>query len=223
MMIQEIAEELRTVVLRRGRWLDALVPPLAFLVLNSFLGYEAALIGSLGVALLIAAYRMLKRQPLSYALGGVGGVILAGAIARLVGGAQGYFLPGIITSASTAILCLVSVILKRPLVSWTSYLTRRWPLEWYWHPRVRPAYSEVTVAWAIFFALRTLLQFELFQRRAAGTLGLVQLISGWPALLILLVLSYLYGLWRLQRLHGPSVQEFKTGAAPPWEGQRRGF
>jgi hypothetical protein len=221
--MREIAEELRTVVLGRGRWADTLLPPLVFLILNALLGFNAALGGSLAVALLIGVYRLIKRQPLGYALGGIGAIILAGLIAWLIGGAEGYFLPGIISGAATIILCLVSVIIKRPLVAWTSHLTRRWPLEWYWHPRVRPAYSEVTFAWAIFFALRTLLQFELFQRQATGMLGLVQLITGWPALLILLVLSYIYGIWRLQNLRGPSVEEFKSAAEPPWEGQQRGF
>jgi hypothetical protein len=109
------------------------------------------------------------------------------------------------------------------MVAWTSFITRRWPLEWYWHPRVRPAYSEVTIAWTLFFALRTLVQFSLFQQQAGGTLGVVQLLTGWPALIILLIASYLYGMWRLQNLQGPSVEEFKSGANPPWQGQKRGF
>jgi len=37
------------------------------------------------------------------------------------------------------------------------------------------------------------------------------------------VLTYLYGTWRLARLGGPSVLEYKEGAAPPWSGQQRGF
>jgi len=39
----------------------------------------------------------------------------------------------------------------------------------------------------------------------------------------LLVVSYLYGIWRLGNLEGPSVEEFKLGQEPPWEGQKRGF
>ena len=31
------------------------------------------------------------------------------------------------------------------------------------------------------------------------------------------------GLWRLGNLGGPSVEEFKNGAPPPWQGQQRGF
>jgi len=49
------------------------------------------------------------------------------------------------------------------------------------------------------------------------------LIGGWPTTVVLLVLSYLYGVWRLQQLQGPSVDEFESGAEPPWTGQRRGF
>jgi hypothetical protein len=121
------------------------------------------------------------------------------------------------------VLCGVSVLARRPLVAWTSYLARRWPLDWYWHPRVRPAYSEVTLAWAVFFAMRLLLQLLLFQGERAGTLVVISFVAGWPATIILLAVSYLYGTWRLQNLRGPSIEEFRAGAEPPWTGQRRGF
>jgi hypothetical protein len=219
----EIWEELQTVFSGRVRWTDALLPPLFFLIVNAIFSFQIALWGSLGIALLFVGFRLFRRQPLRYALGGLGGVLLATIVARFVGSAEGYFLPGIVSGVLTSLLCLVSVAVRRPLVAWTSYITRRWPIDWYWHPQVRPAYSEVTLAWAIFFALRTLLQFGLFQDQAAGALGLFQLISGWPAIILLLVASYLYGIWRLGRLGGPSVEEFKAYAEPPWQGQTRGF
>ena len=220
---EELWSELRTVVLSRGRWLDSLLPPLIFLILNAFIDYQYAILGALLAASLIGVFRLLRKEPLRYAFGGAGGVLIAGLLARFVGGAQGYYLPGILSGAFTAVICVVSVIFKRPLVAWTSYVTRRWPLEWYWHPQVRPAYSEVTIAWALFFALRTLIQFNYFQQQAASTLGVIQLLTGWPALIILLVISYLYGMWRLQNLRGPSVEEFKLQTDPPWQGQKRGF
>jgi hypothetical protein len=219
----EIWEELQTVFSGRVRWTDALLPPLLFLIVNAIFSFQIALWGSLGIALLFVGFRLFRRQPLRYALGGLGGVLLATIVARFVGSAEGYLLPGIVSGVLTSLLCLVSVAVRRPLVAWTSYITRRWPIDWYWHPQVRPAYSEVTLAWAIFFALRTLLQFGLFQDQAAGALGLFQLISGWPAIILLLVASYLYGIWRLGRLGGPSVEEFKAYAEPPWQGQTRGF
>ncbi len=220
---EELLAELRNVVFSRNRWLDSILPPVIFLILNALIDYEVAIIGSLIVAVVMGIYRLVRKQPLRYAFGGAGGVLLAGLLARLAGGAQGYFLPGIISGALTTLVCAISIFAKRPMVAWTSYLTRRWPLEWYWHSRVLPAYREVTVAWALFFATRTLIQFNLFQQQAAGTLGFVQLLTGWPALIILLIISYLYGMWRLQNLGGPSVEEFQTNSPPPWQGQRRGF
>lgn len=219
----ELLAELRSVVFTQNKWFDSVLPPVAFIILNAFTNLELALAGAIIIALLIGIYRLVRRQAWVYALGGVGGVIIAGLIAWFIGGAEGYFLPGIISGALTAVLCLISIIIKRPLVAWTSYITRRWPLDWYWHPKVLPAYSEVTIIWTLFFALRTFLQFELFQQQAVSTLGIVQLLSGWPALIILLIASYLYGMWRLQNLGGPSVEEFKSGKEPPWQGQKRGF
>ena len=121
------------------------------------------------------------------------------------------------------VVTLASVLVRRPLVAWTSYLARRWPLKWYWHPRVRPAYSEVTLAWAVVFGLRLWLQALLYRAEDPERFATFTLIGGWPTTVVLLVLSYLYGTWRLKQLAGPSVEEFEAGTPPPWQGQRRGF
>ncbi len=220
---RELLEEFRTVFTGRGNLIDSIVPPVIFLIVNALLGFRYAMWGSLAVALLITAVRLGRGQSLRYALGGVGAVVLAIVVTQLLGRAEGYFLPGMMTGALTVLGCLVSVLAGRPLVAWTSYVARRWPLDWYWHPRVRPAYNEVTLAWAVFFAIRLGLQWSLFQEQAAGLLAAINVITGWPATIALLVISYLYGTWRLRHLRGPSVEEFRAGAEPPWTGQRRGF
>jgi hypothetical protein len=220
---REILEELRMVLAGRSSFLDSLLPPILFVLLNVIWGVQVAIWASLGLAILIAIYRLFRRQSLLYALGGAGGVALAAAVAYLLGRAEGFFLPTIISGAFTLVVCLVSVLAGRPLVAFTSYVARRWPLAWYWHPKVRPAYSEVTWMWVVFFGLRLLLQFNLFQQEEASLLGVVQFLTGWPATIILLIASYLYGTWRLRNLGGPSVEELKSGAEPPWEGQQRGF
>ncbi len=221
--VREILEELRLVLAGRSSFLDSLLPPLFFVLLNAIWGMQVAIWASLGLSVVIAIYRLFKRQSLLYALGGAGGVALAALIAQLLGRSEGFFLPGIVTGGLTLLLCLVSVLVGRPIVAWTSYIARRWPLDWYWHPRVRPAYSEVTWLWVLVFGLRLLLQLNLFQGEQVSQLGLVQVLTGWPVTIVLLIISYLYGTWRLRNLSGPSVEEFKTGAGPPWEGQRRGF
>jgi hypothetical protein len=129
----------------------------------------------------------------------------------------------LVTGAVTVILCVTSVVLNRPLVAWTSFFARRWPLGWYWHPKVLPAYNEVTIFWALAFGARLTLEYWLFQQEAVTSLGVIRVVMGWPYTLILLLVSYFYGVRRLRKLAGPSIEEFKDGKQPPWNGQQRGF
>ena len=222
--LKEIQEELKSVLSGRGaRFLDSFVPLLVFLIANPLFGVNYALWSALVAAGLFAIIRIVKRESLVYAFGGLGGVLLAGIFVKLSDSESGYFLPGLITGGITIVLCVVSVVINRPLVAWTSLITRRWPLGWYWHPQVLPAYNETTILWAVTFSLRLALEFWLYQGQSLNALGAVRIIFGWPFIIVLLIVTYLYGLWRLSNLQGPSVEEFKSGAKPPWEGQKRGF
>ncbi len=222
--VQELWEELKSVFSGRGvKLLDAILPVVIFLAANPRLGIPIALGLSIGTAALFTVFRLIKKDNLGYALGGLGAVLLAAAFALISNSAVGFFLPGLITSGLTVILLLASAVVRRPLAAVTSHLTRSWPLAWYWHPRVRPAYSEVTIFWAAGFGARLGLEYWLFQQGAAGSLGLIRTVLGWPYTILLLIISYLYGLWRLSKLAGPSVEEFQSGKNAPWEGQKRGF
>jgi hypothetical protein len=221
---QEIQQELKSVLSGRGsQLLDSLLPLLLFLLLNPFAGLRLAIYASVGVAILLAVIRIAQRQSLVYSLGGLGGVILAAIFVLLSNSEKGFFLPGLISGSITVILCVVSVALNRPIVAWTSYIARRWPLSWYWHPKVLPAYNEVTIGWGVAFALQLALELVLYQQEALGALGATRILLGWPFTIVLLVVTYLYGVWRLKKLGGPSVEEFKSGKEPPWESQQRGF
>jgi hypothetical protein len=66
-------------------------------------------------------------------------------------------------------------------------------------------------------------QVTLFQEHNVNQLSLVNTLTGWPATILLLILSYLYGTWRLAQLRGPSLEEFQNNTPAPWQGQRRGF
>lgn len=219
---RELLEELRSVTNGVGL-MDTILPPVLFLLLNGLAGFQAAMYGALGTALVIAILRLRRKQSLVYALSGMGSVALAIVLALLLGRSEGYFLPGIVNGGITIALALVSLIIGKPMVAWTSYLARRWPLEWYWHTKVRPAYTEVTLAWMLFFILRLWWQVALYQVQNESQLALVNALTGWPATIVLLIISYLYGTWRLVQLHGPSVDEFRNNTPAPWQGQRRGF
>ena len=221
--VQELLEEFKTVLGGGSRILDVILPPVIFLLVNQFFNLNTATISSLLVAVGLILFRLWRGRPFGYAVGGLGSAALAALLAYLTNTPSGYFLPGLISGGLTLGLTIISLIFRRPLAAWSSHLTRGWPLKWYWHPKVRPAYQEVTFGWFIYFGARFFIQLRAYRQEQAASLGLLQILTGWPALIVVLTLSYLYGIWRLRRLEGPSVEEFKEGKKPPWEGQQRGF
>jgi hypothetical protein len=221
--LTEILQELQAVVMGENSLIDTIIPPILFLVLTNAWGFTYAIWGSLVLAIAILGWRVVRKQKVWSAVGGVVGVLLALGLTRLLGREDVFFLPSILIGIVTIILAVGSNFAGKPMVAWTSYLTRRWPWDWYWHPQVRPAYTEITWLWAVFFLLRVVLQINALQAEAANQLAGLNLLLGWPAILLLLIVTYLYGTWRLRNLGGPSVDEFVNGVEPPWESQQRGF
>ena len=219
--LTELKEEFRAV--QGARLVDALLPPLLFLIANAIWGLRFAMWTALGLSVLLGIRRVMRNEPLTYGLLGVLSVLLAIGLVTLLGRAESFFLPGLISGGLTVGLCLLNLLIGRPLTAWSSFISHRWDLAWYLHPQVRPAYTETTLLWTLFFGLKFWWQIALYQGGDADQLAWVQTLTGFPALVLLLVITYLYGTWRLRNLQGPSVEEFKQNLPAPWLGQQRGF
>jgi hypothetical protein len=218
--MKELAEELAAVLADRPV-LDGAIPVVVFGVLATRSIPLAA-----GVALAVAVAISIRRRFVGgtqgWAIGGIAGVALGAGLAWWSGSAGGFFLPGVVRGGAVALVGLVSLVLPLPMVAWTSKIFRRWPTDWYRHPSVRPAYVETTLLWVVFFAGRAWAQWAALEA-SAGLQTALAVATGWPATIALLVVTYVYGRWRLGRLSGPSVEEWEAGAPPPWDGQQRGF
>ncbi len=219
--LNEIWEELRGVL--SGNTLDALLPPIIFVFAQARLSLVTAVFVSAGIALLLGLVRATRKQKWHYALGGFAGVLLAGGFAYLAGNATNFFLPKIVSSSALLLLTLATLIAGKPLAAWVSHLSRGWDLDWFWRADVKPAYREVTLFWAAFFAFRLLLLITLFLAGDVWRLLWANTLLGLPANVTVLVISYVYGIWRLRHLGGPGIEEYREGIAPPWKGQTRGF
>jgi hypothetical protein len=222
--LSELRDELRTVFAGKGPGLlDAALPVIIYLLVSRLINLETGIWSALGISILFLVFRVIQGQSVVYSLVGLAGAALPAGSAYLSGGESGFFLPGLVTGSLTVVLLVGSLLVKRPLAAYSSHLTRKWPLDWYWHTKIRPAYSEVTLFWAIGFGARLGLEYWLFTAGKTISLGLVKTLLGWPYTILILILSYLYGIWRLGQLAGPSVDEFIAGSTEPWQGQQRGF
>jgi len=219
----EIRAELSEFLDNDRSLIDSAVAPIVFVAVNAFvgLGWAVTAAGVIGVGVLIR--RLTTQGRPGYAIGGLVATMGAALLALWLGRAEGFFLPGILANAGYVAAGVVSIIVRRPMMAWVSAFTRRWPREWYWRKDVRPAYTLVTWFWIGFWTVRGIVQYALFEAEQPEALAGVKILTGWPIGIPLVILSYVYGTKRLRSLGGPSVEEFRTGAPPPWEGQQSGF
>jgi len=186
---------------------DTGVGPVAFVTVNALAGLETAAAVAVAVQVLIAAERLLRRRPVTNAIGGLLGTGLAVFIALRSGSAEGYFVPRMIYAGVLALVFAGSVAVRRPLVGVLVGAVYRAPAEWVRDPGVRRAFSEVTFAWAGLFAFRAAVYAVLIAAGKAGWLAVASVAMGWPAFLLLLFVSYRYIPRRLAQLGAPPRPE----------------
>ena len=220
-MLLIIKEEVKQMV--SGKTLDALIPPIIYVVGNSLFGLKTGIILALLTGIILGIFRLLKKQSIFYAFGGILGIGIASAFAYFGDNASNYFLPKVITSGLLFLLALISVLIGRPLAAYVSHLARGWKLDWFFRPDIKPAYREVTIVWTALFLMRMIVQLILYRRGNVVELGFANILLGFPATFTVLILTLVYGMWRLKKLGGPGIEEFTEGKEAPWEGQKRGF
>ncbi len=186
---------------------DTGLGPVAFVTVNAIAGLETAAAVAVAVQLLIAAERLVRRRPVTNAIGGLLGTGLAVFIALRSGSAEGYFVPRMLYAAALALVFAGSVAVRRPLVGVLVGALYRAPSAWVRDPRVRRAFSEVTLAWAGLFAFRAAVYAVLIAAGKVGWLAVASVTMGWPAFLLLLFVSYRYLPRRLEQLGAPPRPE----------------
>ncbi len=217
----EIKDEIKTVL--SGSTIDAILPPILFVIINNLLGITAAIIFALILSLILGIKRIINKESWKYAFGGFLIVSLAAGLALITKNASNYFIGAAIGSGVFFILALISLFIGKPMAAYASHISRGWPLDWFWRKDIKPAYREVTFFWGIFFLMRFIIQITLIRKANPDQLVWANTLLGWPVTLIILISSYIYGTWRLKNLGGPGVDEFREGKEPPWEGQKKGF
>ena len=116
----EMRERYRTQMLASiGGWsgsVIAAIPTVVFVIVNFFASLRTAVFAAVGAAVVLALYRLARRQSALQAVSGLVGVVIAAAIAGGTGQARNYFLIGIVTSFVYGAAFLISMLVRRPLV-----------------------------------------------------------------------------------------------------------
>jgi hypothetical protein len=146
--------------------------------------------------------RLIRREPLRQALGGLAGLTVAVAFAATSGEARGFFLPGILVDAAYGLVFAGSALLGYPLVG-TLYglLYRR--SDWRDDARLRRLFVIATFGWSAVFAVRAGVQAFLYREDLPGLLAAGKLLLGWPLTIAAVALT-LAAVRRATRVARPS-------------------
>jgi hypothetical protein len=185
-----------------GGWTGTVItaiPPVVFVVVNAITDLRPAIYAAIGSAVVLAAYRLIRRQSVQQALTGLFAVVVAALIAARTGQARGYFLLGIWSSFAYAAAFGVSTLVRRPVVGLLWEFLEPTPGDdgrpWYRRRVLVRAYDLATLAATVVFLARGLVQLALFRHNATGWLAFARIAMGYP----LYIAAVGFGFWIVTR------------------------
>ena len=167
------------------------LPVVVFVVVNVASSLLPALIAAVAAGVLIAVWRLVRKQALLPAISGLLGVGVAVLFAVLIGEARGFYLPGLITSAALGLAFLVSVFVRWPLAGVIWHGVNGDGQGWRDNPRLRRTYTWVSLLWSALFFSRLVLQGWLYGQDAETWLGIARLAMGVPLFGVALLITFL--------------------------------
>jgi hypothetical protein len=155
-------------------------PVVVFIVVNVLTSLQPALIAAVGTGVLVAIWRVVRKQAVMPAIGGLLGVGVAAFIANQTGEARGFYLPGLLTSAAFGLAFLVSVVVRWPLAGVIWHGINGDGHTWRRNPRLLRAYTWASLLWVVVFTSRVVVQGWLYDADEETWLGVARLAMGVP-------------------------------------------
>jgi hypothetical protein len=188
--------------------LESSVPVLAFVLLNFVLNLDAvglakrtalyvAIAGAVGTAVLIAIYRLIRREPVRHAVNGVIGIALGAYLASRSGQAKDFYLPGILLTLGQSAALLISVGFRKPLIGYVwAIMANKGKHDWLADGRMLRTFQWLTVAWAASLIVRGGVQGLLYLADKENLLGAARIFLSWPIYAGMLALT----VWTVRRV-----------------------
>jgi hypothetical protein len=177
-------------------FISASIPVAVFVIVNWASSMGPAIWAAVGTAVLIAIWRIVRKEQLMPAISGIFGVAIAAFIAYRVGEAKGFFLYGIWTSGALGAAFLVSMLVRWPLVGVIWSALNGHGLGWRSDPKSRRDYDIATAAWMVVFVARVVVQQWLYNSDKTTLLGIARIGMGYPLTAIVLLVT----VWAVRRV-----------------------
>ncbi len=142
-----------------------------------------ALGAAVGSALILAVIRLAQRQSVKYVAQAVIPTAIAALVATRTGRAEDIFLPGILYNGGLALLSILTIVIRRPLVGFVIGAAINDPTGWIKDKGLVRMSTKLTAVLAVPYVLRFVIQLPLFLAGQVVWLGVAKVALGWPLLL----------------------------------------
>jgi Protein of unknown function (DUF3159) len=208
--VEELVRHRLSVALggRRGM-VEGAVPTLGFTI-TYLIGHNLRLGLSVGIglAVVLLAVRLVQRQSVQFVVNSLVGIAIAAIFASKTGNAKDVFLPGILWNTAYAVVMVLSVLVRWPLVglmlaSVTGDLTA-----WRRDPAIVRLCTRLTLILALPCVVRVAVQYPLWVADRVGWLGVTKIALGWPLqVAALAAMAWLLARGRTPLVVPPEVSE----------------
>jgi intracellular septation protein A len=184
-VVSEIKDDSALLASALGGWSGVIDAGLPFVVFTTAYlvtdrNLETTLYAAVGTAAVLALLRLVRRQSLQQVFSGLIGIGIAAFLAQRTGNADNFFLPGIITNAVYASICLVSIAIHKPLLGYVIEAMRGRDMSWVKDPAAHRLFSTITWLWALIFGVRVAIMFPLYLLGQTAALGTLKVLLGYP-------------------------------------------
>ena len=170
--------------------IEASVPVAVFVIVNIAWDLRPAIICAGASALVIAAWRLFRKETVRHALNGLFGIAVGAYLAWKSGDASDFYVPGIIIGILYGAAMLVSVAFRHPAVGWVwAVVVGGGKGEWRENPRLLRIFTWLTVLWGVVWLAKNIVRWGLKEAGADNLLGVVTIVAGYPVTAALVAIT----------------------------------
>lgn len=179
--------------------IDSGLPAIVFLVVFNFnQDLQNAIWSSLGLSIILAIWRLIRKDTIQHSISGVIGVLVCAYFANRSGNATDFYIPKLLTNLGYGTVYLVANVVGWPILGLVLGPLLGENFTWRNNPRRKKMYIKASWLWVAMFFSRIAVQYPIYKSGNVNLLGTVNLAMGYP-----LFFAAAYGSWLIIKSEPP--------------------
>jgi hypothetical protein len=182
--------------------IDSGVPSIVFLVVfNISQEVNTAIMSALALSLILAIFRLIKKDTIQHSVSGVIGVLICAYFANKSGNASDFYIPKLLTNLGYGTVYLIANLVGWPILGVVLGPLLGENFTWRNNPARKRMYVKASWIWVAMFFSRIAVQYPIYKSGNVNLLGTVNLAMGYP-----LFFAAAYGTWLIIKSGPPAVK-----------------